>query len=247
MMNGTRCDGIAQGLALAHSRRRLLGSFLVSGVGALGAAAVASVAFPGEAAAKKLCRKNGSRCKQKSKRCKARFCRATKPGSQSLTIQEPFTIEATWTSLRDHDTYFFVPNEAGVRLPSPFIDYSCNPNQTACETAYPFACVSQDAMGPGDEITTVNQLLAGTYEYWLALYFLAPDSDVTVRLRDADDQVVASWSSPENPTDQVRIGWHVFDIDGVTGTVTSIDRRNDPALPGPPEGVHDPNSDVCPW
>src|SRR5688500_16240416 len=173
-MNGTRLDGITQGLVTVRSRRGFLGRALFQGAAALGVTLAGTALLPDEVAARKLCRKNGSRCKHESKRCKPRFCRVTSsgsqappnpptpPGPQPLTIQAPFTIEAVWTSPRDHDTYFFVPNETGANLPSPFIDYSCNSSNTACETEYPFVCVNQDATGPGDEITTVTQLLDGT-------------------------------------------------------------------------------------
>ena len=70
----------------------------------------------------------------------------------------PLTIEAVWASDRDHDTYLFIPNEAGSTLPAPWINYYCFPENSGCEdNVYPFACVSQDATGPGDEITTVRR------------------------------------------------------------------------------------------
>ena len=50
------------------------------------------------------------------------------------------------------------------------------------------------------------------------------------------------WPSPANASTQ-QIGWHVFDIDGTTGIVTSVDTVTDSYLP---RSAHDPYTDVCP-
>jgi hypothetical protein len=183
---------------------------------------------------KGLCRTNGSTCTRKSKKCQAQNC-----------LNTPFTIEAVWTNVNsDHDTFVFVPNEAGESFPSPAIDFGCNPEESACELdIYPFICVSQDARGPGDEVTTVRQLIPGTYEYWIELDDLSPAGDLTVTLRNANGRILRTWTSPENPNVNTQVGWHVFDINGQTKLITSIDQVIDDGLP---DGAHDPNTDVCP-
>src|SRR5689334_13403882 len=45
------------------------------------------------------------------------------------------------------------------------------------DDAYPFTCVSQDASGPSDEITTVRRLIEGNDEYWIELDDPSPAGD----------------------------------------------------------------------
>lgn len=180
---------------------------------------------------KGCCTKSGSSCKKKSKKCKASFC-----------LNAPFTITAAWTVEADHDTFLFVPQEVGSTDPSPYIDYSCNVSDDPCNTQYPFACVDGDETSAGDEITTIYQLLAGKYEYWIELESTSAAGDLTITLRDNDGRTVRTWTNPAVPgADQV--GWHVFDIDGTKGTISSIDQLISDSLP---DGAHDPNTDVCP-
>jgi len=60
-------------------------------------------------------------------------------------------------------------------------------------------------------------------------------------LKDNGGRVVRQWLNPANPGSEN--GWHVFDIDGTTGLITSIDELIDD---GVPQGAHDPATDVCP-
>lgn len=240
-MNARRFDRLTtvlgNRLAAATGRRALLG-----GTMAMGAAALTGAVMPENAEAKNkkkkkckgCCTENGSSCKKKSKKCKKKNC-----------LKATFTIEANWTNEdTDHDTYFFVPNEAGNDDPSPFIYYSCTPEDSLCETdIYPFICVSQDATGPGNEVTTVRKLLNGTYEYWIELYDGSPAGDLTIVLKRNDGKKVRSWSSPANPGPD-QVGWHVFDIDGAKGTIKSVNQKITDDLP---DGAHDPNTDVCPY
>jgi hypothetical protein len=243
-MDSHRFDQLARRLAsvfTATQRRTLL-----QGAAALGAALTGASVWSDETESRKkrkrrkrknkkrLCRKNGTTCNKKSKKCKANHC-----------LNTPFTIEALWTNvITDHDTFVFVPNEAGVTLPSPWITSSCNPASSNCELdLYPFICVSEDAQGPGDEVTTVRQLIPGTYEYWVELYTPSPAADLTVTLRRSNGKVVQSWSSPENGEGNPESGWHVFNIDGQTKSITSIDQLIDDILP---DGAHTPNTNVCP-
>lgn len=214
-------------LALWLSRRRIL-----RGAGALGAVLCGATQFSGATAARRRCRTNGNTCRKKSKKCKPKFC-----------LKTPFTIEARWTNQEtDHDTYLFVPNDIGANLPSPYIEFRCSSDDTDGGALYPFAFVSGDAQGPGDEITTITRLLPGRYEYWILLYGPSPAADLTVNLRNANGRVLRSWSSPPNPSLET-VGWHVFDLDGGTRQITAIDETIDALLPF---GAHDPNTDVCP-
>jgi hypothetical protein len=157
-------------------------------------------------------------------------------------MNAPFTIEAIWTeSTADHDTVLFVPQENEATGPFPFIHHGCNPDD-GCAATYPFACVSRDAQGPGNEITTVHELLPGTYEYWIELYTTTPASELTIVLKDSGGRVMRRWQNPANPVNK-QVGWHVFDVDGRHGRVTAIDELIDEALE---RGAHDPNTNVCP-
>ncbi len=177
-----------------------------------------------------LCLNDGSRCTKESKNCSATFC-----------LKTPFTIEARWSNPdTDHDTNVFVPNAPGAALSSPYIDYNSGSSCTNSGTVYPFAFVSQDATSPGDEVTTVKRLLAGAYEYWIELAESSPPRELTVTLRNANGKVVRSWLSPANPS--VQVGWHVFDIEGASKRITSIDLVIDSDLA---DGAHAPNTDVC--
>lgn len=180
------------------------------------------------------CRPDGGTCKKKKRSCKPRFC-----------LSAPLTIEAIWTKTgTDHESYLFVPNAAGESQPSPYISDNCNPDNSDCETnVYPFACVSQDADGPPGEVTSIRALLPGTYEYWMEVYTDSPPGDLQVKLRDKRGRVVRSWTGPTTGSiDEVT--WHVFDLDGSTGRVSSVDRFGN--LSFLPNAAHDPATSVCP-
>ena len=132
-----------------------------------------------------------------------------------------------------------MPNDAGVSLPSPFFDQTC----TICEPdTYPFACVNQDAEGPGDEVTTILSLLPGRYEYWLQLARGAPAGDVVVTLRDRGAVVLTS-TSPANPQGEAGVSsWHVFNLDGRDDDLDEIDEVIADNLP---RAAHVPNTFVC--
>jgi hypothetical protein len=227
-MYNSRLDLLTRRLDALFGRRAIVrGAALVAASisGVTGDDAVAKV--------RRRCRRNGARCQKKSKQCQARFC-----------LRAPVGIKAGWTNANgDHDSFLFVPRHGNSTDDSPYIHYNCTPGNSDCETEYPFACVSQDAYGPGDEITTIHQFLPGTYEYWIELDSATPAGEVTVFVRDADaGKLVRSWTSPANLTLGQR-GWHVFDIDGATRSLTSIDQLIANKLP---EGAHDPVTWVCP-
>lgn len=233
-MDNARFAGAVRALSQGGTRRGALGLLAgIAGVG-LDAAAARNRKKRRRKKCANCCRARGTSCKKKSRTCKKKFC-----------LSAPFAVEARWTNAAsDHDTYVFVPNAAGASLDSPFIDYGCNPDRSDCEDdVYPFICVDRDAPGPGDEVTRVRKLIPGTYEYWIEPYIESPAGDVTVALRDKGGRLVRSWSSPPNPSATERISWHVFDVDGATGSVTSVDEIVDAA---PPNGAHSPNSGVCP-
>ena len=61
-------------------------------------------------------------------------------------------------------------------------------------------------------------------------------------LRAKNGRVVRSWVSPANPSTTDQIGWHVFDFDGKTGSVRSINQVINNSVPQ----VHELHTDVCP-
>jgi hypothetical protein len=172
-----------------------------------------------------LCTSLGEACAEPGSNCQERFC-----------LRAPFTITATWTSQNNHDTWLFVLPQDGSTGPSPQIDYDCNPSNSPCATAYPFACVDRDASGPGNEVTTIHALLPGAYEYWIFLG-VAPAGELEVTLTDRGGRVVRSWASPAVSSAIVGF-WHVFDIDGKTGRASSVD--------APPARIRTPLTNVCP-
>ena len=108
---------------------------------------------------------------------------------------------------------------------------------------YPFAFMSGDAQGPGDEVATVERLLAGRYEFWTRVHGPADPGDLTVRLRDANGKVIGTWESPSNPSSTNElVGWHVFDINGATRSVTVFDD----AGADPFDDAHPENTNACP-
>lgn len=233
-MDADRFDALTHALTTARSRRGALATLLGGTLGLLGLIETAGNKGKGKKKRKRkqdLCLNDGSRCKKESKQCSANFC-----------LKTPFTIEARWSNPdTDHDTYLFLPNAPGAALPSPYLDYSCGSSSTNAGTVYPFAFVSQDATGPGDEVTTVKKLLTGTYEYWIELAESAPPRELTVTLRNANGKAIRSWLSPANPS--VQVGWKVFNIEGDSRRITSIDLLINSDLA---DGAYAPNTDVCP-
>jgi hypothetical protein len=240
-MDDCRFDSLTRRLADSGWSRRRLSQRLAAGALALliGGGALAADAKKKRKNKKKkgkgskiLCRVDGGHCKKKGKQCTSKNC-----------LKTPFTIEARWSpSTQDHDAFLFVPNEPGKSDPFPFIAYDCLSSDTNTGTLYPFAFMSGDAQGPGDEIATVQQLLAGKYEYWTLVHGPAAAGDLTVILRNANGKVVGTWGGPPNPSaTNELIGWHVFDIDGATHSVTVA---NDVGLD--PLDVHPDNTNVCP-
>ena len=220
-----------------QSRRLLLRRLVGSGLGFWGVRLTAPAGARRRSKRKKnagkgaRCTRNGARCTRRGAACRERNC-----------LRAPFTIEANWTeSASAHDTFLFVPPRDGAIGPAPYISYACNQTNSACEEAYPFACVSQDAEGPGNEVTTVYRLLRGRYEYWIEIYESTPAAELTVVLNGSGGQVLREWTNPANVMDG-DVGWHVFDVDA-EGRVTSIDELIDVNLP---RGAHNPSTNVCP-
>jgi hypothetical protein len=157
----------------------------------------------------------------------------------ALTLSAPFTVSACWSVDADHDTVVFVPQGGFTTDPAPYTDQSCHPDDD-CSLGYPFVCVAVDQQDSGCEVTTVHQQLNGTYEYWSEVETTSAAGELTVTLRDSGGNVLATWSSPANPSPYDKIGWHVFDVvDGVvvpSGVTTSF------ALP---ESAHNPTTYRC--
>jgi hypothetical protein len=228
-MDSSRFDRFIATFGARTGRRMLL-----QGAAALGAAVFGGALVRDVAEARTLCRKNGSKCKKKGRKCKAKFCLAT-----------PFTIEARWSNANsDHDTYLFVPAEKASNDPSPWVASPwCTAAWSNCENdVHPFICISQDATGPGDEITTVRRLLSGKYEVWMELANGSAQGDLEVIVRNANGRVIRSWSSPGNPEPQIDLGWHVFDINGATHSIASVDKRVNAEFPW----NHTETTNACP-
>ncbi len=232
-MDNGRFDRLTGWAAAPRTRRRLLAS---AGFAAL-AERFTGVARKGSRRKKRCencCRPDGRPCKRKKPACKPKFC-----------LGAPLSIEAIWTQTgTDHESYLFVPNAAGDASPAPYIKDNCNPTNSDCEDdVYPFACVSQDADGPPGEVTTIRRLLPGTYEYWMEVYTDSPPGDLQVTLRDKNGRAVRAWTGPTTGSiDEVT--WHVFDLDGSTGRVRSVDQLGN--LSFLPNAAHDPASAICP-
>ena len=172
-----------------------------------------------------LCTESGEPCSDPGTECQERYC-----------LRAPLTISATWQVANNHDTWLFVPPQEGTTGPRPQIDYDCNQTNSPCAAQYPFACVSRDANGPGDEVTTIFEIMPGSYEYWIAAT-PAPAGELTIALTNGDGRLVRTWSNPA-VTSALSGFWHVFDLDGATGRVTSVDA---PPAPFPPTVTN-----VCP-
>ncbi|MGH2615126.1 MAG: hypothetical protein ACRDJC_07800 [Thermomicrobiales bacterium] len=160
----------------------------------------------------------------------------------------PVHLEASWTQTADHESYLFVPPRNATTGPAPHIFALCNPGNSRCAAAYPFACVNAD-ITIGAEVTTIHQLLPGTYEYWVELDSEPnnPDGEVTVALKDKTGRVMRRWTRRADPTGISGLGWHVFDVDGRSGRVTGIDAVRTDAPLDLPTGAHDPTTSVCPF
>ncbi len=236
-MTDDRMDAVTRALGMTKSRRPLFSG--IAGMSLwLGTAKLPAVTTAkkkrrkhkkhGTSAAAPLCTSNGKRCETPSTDCGANFC-----------LKPPLSIAAAWTNVdADHDTVLYVPAGDSTTGPFPYVYYGCNPGNSFCVEAYPFACVDQDARGPGNEITTIYRLLPGRYEYWIQLEEKVPAGDLFVTLSDGSGRVVREWSSPANATND-QVEWHVFDIDP-DASIVSID-----ALP--PDGFPAGDTDICPY
>jgi hypothetical protein len=241
-MDQHRLATATRSLTTAPSRRDLLRGLTSAGLG-LGMART-PVRAEGRKKAKPtpkprqgLCTRDGSKCRRPGKTCKKRYCLST-----------PFTIEASWTKEADHETYLFVPPQNAATGFAPYIYAICNPDTSRCAEAYPFACVDDDAI-IGAEVTTIHRLLPGTYEYWIELDSEPdnPDGEVAVTLKAKDGRVVRRWRRRPNPVVMSGQGWHVFDIDGRTGRVTTIDEAPTEPPIDLPNDAYDPSTNVCPF
>jgi hypothetical protein len=267
---GPTCDNLAHLAATCAARRGVLraaGAAILAGLGATlsrGTPETIARRRKRDEPKKKVCVCTESTCRtQKKPKTKVKKlvkrnpcayrgrCTGANPCAKAATappqrdVSAPFSIEAVWTTAMNHDSYLFVPKETPDSNSSSFIAWDCYPANSNCdEDVYPFACGSPDVNpGPGAEVITVRKLLNGRYEYWVELDHPSPAEGVTVTLIDDGGSVVRSWSSPINLSLTLEIGWHVFDIDGATGQVTSVDETTNDTFPF---GAPLPVADVCP-
>ena len=237
-MTGDQLDAMTRALSRVKSRRPLLAGIAGASLG-LGVSALPEITTakkkrhkhkkretPPPAAP--LCTRSGKRCDTAGADCQPSYC-----------LKPPFSIAAVWATIdADHDTVLYVPAGDATTGPFPYVYYGCNPGNSFCVEAYPFACVDRDATGPGNEITTIYRLLPGRYEYWIQLEKKVPAGDLLVTLSDGSGRVVREWSSPANATND-QVEWHVFDIDP-DASIVSID-----ALPH--DGFPAGDTDICPY
>jgi hypothetical protein len=175
------------------------------------------------------CMINGRLCDRTEKQCQSQLC-----------LHTPFTIEASWTSTGDQDAYLIVPAQDASTGPDPYLNFACNSGNSQCKTAYPYSCIDEDQTGPGDGVTTVHKLLPGRYEYWIQLHDGTAAGAVTIVLH-SDGRVVQQWTNPANMSGSEQ-GWHVFDVDGARGSVTTTDQLINRNLP---RAAVDPFTFVC--
>lgn len=132
-------------------------------------------------------------------------------------------METSWTRAFSHDAYLFVPPQNGSTGPGPYLNFSCNAGNSSCATAYPYACINEKDTAPGDGVTLVSKLLGGTYQYWVQVHDNTAAGELTIVLRDKSGRVVRDWQNPANQTNDQK-AWHVFDVDGMRGSVASVDQ-----------------------
>ncbi|HEB64291.1 MAG TPA: hypothetical protein ENJ02_01945 [Chloroflexi bacterium] len=103
------------------------------------------------------------------------------------------------------------------------------------EFQYPWAYIDIDSVdGSAPETITINDVLDGTYVYAVLHYDFAsnitegkPPLDETGAHVDVYDSngLVVSFDVPHSDDDFAR-WWHVFDLDGTTGTITPVNTVN---------------------
>ena len=227
-MDDNRFDGLTRFLGGGATRRGAVA--LLAGVAGATLAAGEAKKKKKKKPCKDCCLENGNACTTGAA-CKSANC-----------LKTPFTVQAKWGSTKKHFSWVLLPHFAGQDL--PYIDSDCNPGNSSCEDdRYPFICVDKTiagpaGAGPGDEVATVRKLVADTYQYWVQLDPSSASGDVTVTLRRSNGGIVRSWSSPANASTSEIAEWHVFDIDGKTGSIALIDRLMSSG-PGPWD-------DICP-
>lgn len=119
-------------------------------------------------------------------------------------------IILTWPTNTDTDSFLRIPN----------IDNLISYYNRGSLDAEPFANLDTDSYGFGPETITISQLKAGTYEYWVEIVDSPSFAGAQVKVFDSNG-LVAEFGGP---TDEGPIlPWHVFDIDGATGSITSVD------------------------
>lgn len=118
-------------------------------------------------------------------------------------------IILTWPTNTDTDSYLRIPNIENL------ISYG----NRGSLNAEPFANLDIDSFGFGPETITISQLKAGTYEYWVSVVDSPSYAGAQVKVFDSTG-LVAEFDGPtdERPT----LPWHVFDIDGATGNIISV-------------------------
>jgi hypothetical protein len=168
------------------------------------------------------------------------------PAAAEIHVQPPFTIEqhrAAFLANVDFGVTLFVPNAPGATFPHPWVDATCESDDTLDGVQYPFLFVSRNGPSGDERNTTVRHLLPGRYEYIVSLESQATNAnEVLVLLRDASGVVVQWWGNPTKAQNGPGV-WHVFDLEGATGRVVTINQSRVVLF----DAAHLPETDVCPY
>lgn len=121
------------------------------------------------------------------------------------------------------DSHLWVPGSPGF-----YVFYG---NRGSCSVS-PFACLDiDDTNGYGPETVTISQFTAGKYTYAVQRYSMSGElagSGARVQVYDNSGLIL----DLTIPTSGSGTWWHVFDFDGLAGTLTLVNQILG-ASPGP--------------
>ncbi len=158
------------------------------------------------------------------------------PLSKNDLGNKQYRVVLTWDSSRpvDLDANLWVPPLPPDHNDKYQIANSAGDGRGNC-SAYPDACIDIDSLdGSAPESITINEAYDGTYIYAVRHYDFAtgqhegkPPLDETGAHVDVYDEngLIASFNVPSS-NDDLAIWWHVFDLDGTTGTITPVNEIN---------------------
>ncbi len=155
------------------------------------------------------------------------------PLSPSGLGSDQYRIVLSWDPARpvDLDANLWLPRDNPYHVNQV---EGTNAGRGNCST-FPDACIDVDSVdGSAPETITISDAHAGTYVYAVRHYDFAsgnyenkPPLDETGAHVDVYDNsgLIASFAIPSSSDDRA-IWWHVFDLDGATGTLTPVNEVN---------------------